>query len=80
MVAAQSNNLQLPWKKSQKETPLKLIVCLNVSHAGGEWYRERVLGAISQILHELDVDDLLGIVVTGRDGNGQAGRLVPLWG
>ncbi|CAI4044381.1 hypothetical protein SUVZ_10G0490 [Saccharomyces uvarum] len=73
MVAAQSNNLQLPWKKSQKETPLKLIVCLNVSHAGGEGYRERVLGAINQILNELDVDDLLGIVLTGRDGNGQAG-------
>ncbi|KOG98463.1 cyclin-dependent protein serine/threonine kinase inhibiting protein FAR1 [Saccharomyces eubayanus] len=72
-VAAHSNNLQMPWKKSQKETPLKLIVCLNVSHADGEGYRKRVVGAINQILDELNVDDLLGIVVTGRDGNGQAG-------
>ncbi|CAI4043528.1 cyclin-dependent protein serine/threonine kinase inhibiting protein FAR1 SKDI_10G0610 [Saccharomyces kudriavzevii IFO 1802] len=72
-VVPQSNDRHLPWKKLQKETPLKLIVCLNLSHTGGEQYREDVLETVYQILDDLNVDDLLGIVVIGRDGSGQVG-------
>ncbi|QHS74105.1 cyclin-dependent protein serine/threonine kinase inhibiting protein FAR1 [Saccharomyces paradoxus] len=73
IAAAQSNNPRLPWKRLQNETPLKLILCLNLSHSGGESYRKEVLKNVHQILDELNTNDLVGIVVVGRDGSGLVG-------
>lgn len=73
VIAAQSHDSRLPWKRLHSDTPLKLIVCLNLSHADGELYRKRVLKSVHQILDGLNTDDLLGIVVVGRDGSGVVG-------
>ncbi|CCF58781.1 hypothetical protein KAFR_0F01840 [Kazachstania africana CBS 2517] len=65
-----------PWVLSNFDAPLQLIVCMNLSSFAdeNEDYISLRKKTLSVILEKLGDDDLLGLVLVGKDGSGNVGE------
>ncbi|SMN22315.1 similar to Saccharomyces cerevisiae YJL157C FAR1 Cyclin-dependent kinase inhibitor that mediates cell cycle arrest in response to pheromone [Maudiozyma saulgeensis] len=71
------STLTLPWERSNHETPCRVILCLGLSptsevEAEGGSYLEQLCNTINAVRQSLNQNDLLGIVLAGKNGAGVA--------
>lgn len=68
-----SNAFSRPWECGSSGVPLQLILCLNITnHRTTDQTEFR--NNLKIILNTLNDDDLLGLVIVGRDGKGDIGE------
>lgn len=64
-----------PWEIVKNKTPIKLIVCFDLSTDDDiQQYQEKLKSSLTLILSELESSDLLGLVILGVDGSGTIGE------
>lgn len=77
MGVQKSGSLFKRQDQSKLQTKLHIIICLNLSAGQCEsplQYMDRVKSTIMDILHNLNDNDQIGLVLVGRDGKGNEGQ------
>ncbi|QLG71434.1 hypothetical protein HG535_0B04760 [Zygotorulaspora mrakii] len=62
-----------PWESEKSNVPLQLIICLSICNYGVN-EQKTLADNMKKILNSLNDDDLLGLVIVGRDGRGNIGE------
>lgn len=66
-----------PWETLCSDVLLQLIVCLNLSHScysENDECRNLIIESLKTLLNSLNDDDLLGLVIVGKNGSGTIGK------
>lgn len=66
-----------PWENICSDVLLQLIVCLNLSHScytENDECQNLIIESLKGLLNSLNDDDLLGLVIVGKDGSGMIGQ------
>lgn len=81
IIKIHSSELYMPWVYNMSDLPIRLIVCINLSsfsHLRGQnsstEYKTLIKESINSIISKLSDNDSFGLVLVGKNGNGEIGE------